>query len=293
MGSRRAAAPWLVWSLSCSASVFIACGSAKPPQHAAANSAQRVDEQRSDEQHSDEQHSETTGGEETTLPRVSESMDLGSQRNSREGAASRAPAGESSEVRTGDVARSSTSGAETGQASAAHPANQDPETEPRKILYRSTPEGLIIEVAGARFRPQATPVKLSNGGYAIELRVTAEATDGKSHGLLSPENGTLALAATLFDKHGKQLAHHVDERRGEDHEFLTPSAELVLSRRWPSGSVKGPLFWGQRVKLFVGLWGLSASDEGEGRTRPVRKLFVVEMVGGAKPVAVITPPDVD
>lgn len=158
----------------------------------------------------------------------------------------------------------------------------------REVVYRVTPEGLAVEVDGVRFKPSAKPVKKANGGYAIAISVQAEATDDQTHFLLSPENGPLSFAAKIFDKNGAQVAHHSDHRSGEDSQFITPDGRLMLSREWPSGSVKGPLWWGQKVTLHVGLWGLGTSAE---NTRPLNKFFVVEMVGGAKPQAIITPPE--
>jgi hypothetical protein len=50
------------------------------------------------------------------------------------------------------------------------------------------------------------------------------------------------------------------------------------------------LFWGQSVKLEVGLWGIGLATE---KTRPMKKFFVVNMVGGAKPQAVVTHPEIN
>ncbi len=187
---------------------------------------------------------------------------------------------------------------------AAEPAPADAKAEPdsgppevRNVTYRVTDQGLLVEVAGVRFKPMAKAVKNSKGGYEVELTVMAESMDDDSHVLLSPENGPLAFAATIYNKNGSEQAHHGDTREGGEQEFIIPGAAIKLQRSWPSGSVKGPLWWGQKLKLYVGLWGLGAGADSErkdaGRTRPVRKLFVVEMTAGAKPKAIITPPDVE
>lgn len=160
--------------------------------------------------------------------------------------------------------------------------------EQRNVVYRVSPGGLVVEVDGTRFKPTATAKKLGGGAYGIDLTVLAEAIDDRTHTLLSPQAGPLSIAATIFDKHGKEHARYGDTRDGEDQEFLMPGGTLTLTRSWPSGSVKGPLWWGQTVRLEVGLWGLGAEQDAG---RPVRKLFVVEMVGGNKPQAVVSPPE--
>ena len=66
---------------------------------------------------------------------------------------------------------------------------------------------------------------------------------------------------------------------------LRPRAAPV----WP-GRGQPKLWWGQTVTLEVGLWGVRAESE---REKPVRRLFVVKMVGGNSPQPVITPPTLD
>lgn len=148
-----------------------------------------------------------------------------------------------------------------------------------------------MEADGVRFKPTATPVRLANGGYSIQLEVAVEVTDDRTHTLLSPPHGPLALAAQIRDKNDQQVAHHSDTREPgsakDDLTVLEPGGTSVLKRTWPSGTVKGPLWWGQKVRLMVGLWGLGADDE---TPRPLNKLFLVDMVAGAKPSAIISPP---
>jgi hypothetical protein len=165
-----------------------------------------------------------------------------------------------------------------------------PEREPRKITYRVTPQGLEVDVAGVRIVPQATAIKLKNGGYALSVSAKMKATDSEAHTVLSPENGPLAFSVILYDKHGRELARHGDHRSGNDQEFVLPGSELEMARDWPSGAVQGPLWWGQRAQLQVGLWGLSGGEP-SGETRPVKKLFVVDLSAGANPRAIISPPE--
>lgn len=160
----------------------------------------------------------------------------------------------------------------------------------RQVLYKVTPQGLVVDVDGVRFKPKAEATKKANGGYGIRVTVEAESVDDDTHVLLSPENGPLAFAVRIYDKAGTEQAHYGDERSGDEQQFIMPGGPLTLTREWPSGSVKGPLWWGQKVTLQVGLWGLGRANE---KTRPMKKFFVVEMVGGAKAQAVITPPELE
>jgi len=171
-------------------------------------------------------------------------------------------------------------------------ATSDAPVPSRDVIYKVTPEGLVVEADGVRFLPKAQPVKLANGGYGIRLEVTARVVDERTHTLLGHAHGPLSIAALIEDGKGQQKARHADSRgdgpRAGELEILQPGQDVVLTRSWPSGSVKGPLWWGQKVRLQVGLWGLGADDEAP---RPLRKLCTVDMVAGAKPVAVVSPPE--
>jgi hypothetical protein len=175
------------------------------------------------------------------------------------------------------------------ELAAAEEAKAEAVPAMREVVYTVTPQGLTIEVEGARFKPRATVTKQPGGGFGIDLVVEAEAKDERNHTLLSPTLGPLAIAARIRDKADKEVAHYADRRVGDGQELLLPGNPLVLKRSWPSGEVKGPLWWGQKVHLDVGLWGLGTdADAG----RPLKKLFVVDMVGGHKPQAIISPPDI-
>ena len=199
-----------------------------------------------------------------------------------------APADESRGEGSGREAKEAELEGAQGTQDEAQGKKQASDPEPRQVIYRVTPEGLLIEVAGVRFQPQAEAVKHANGGYGIRLKVKAQSIDDQAHVLLSPKGGPLALAATIYQKNGSQHAQHGDTREGNDREFVMPGGVLELTREWPSGTVRGPLWWGQKVRLDVGLWGLGGAENSD--ERPVRKLFVVDMVGGANARAVITPP---
>jgi hypothetical protein len=102
--------------------------------------------------------------------------------------------------------------------------------------------------------------------------------------------GPLAIAAKIFDKKGNISAEHSDQREGLEQQFVMQGGPLTFERTWPSGAVKGPLWWGQRVRLQAGLWGLGTDGESG---RPLRKLFVVDMSGKANAKPVISAPTVD
>lgn len=169
----------------------------------------------------------------------------------------------------------------TDESPAAASPSEGP--EPRQILYKVTPEGLVVEVEGLELVPHAKPVRM-RGGWGVEISVEATALDDRMHRLLTPEHGPLAFAADITRK-GK-TERFTDERQGDDEMFITPGDSQTLTRRFP-GEGLAPLWWGNELTLEAGLWGLAADAD---RRRQVRKLFVVKMVAGNKPQPVITPP---
>jgi hypothetical protein len=190
-----------------------------------------------------------------------------------------------------EAAKAETTGGATAPVDEAADDSDAPPEEPgeanegRRVLYRMTNEGLLIEVDGVELRPSVKPVQYK-GGWAVEVRVKATATDERTHRLLSPENGPLMFAAKI-EKNGKTETIG-DERVGDDETFISPGDSTELTRRFPSGKL-APLWGGQTLTLYVGLWGLGADAD---RRRPVRKLFVLKMVTGSrKPQPVITPPE--
>lgn len=160
-----------------------------------------------------------------------------------------------------------------------------PDKPERQILYRLTGKGLVVEIDGMRFEPVAKPVRY-RGGWAVEISVSATATDERTHSLLTPENGPLTFYAEV--QKGGNIETFGDQRDGEDDTFVTPGDTTELSRQFPS---KGspPMWGGQSLTLQVGLWGLGAEDS---ERRPVKKLFLVKMVTGNKtPQPIIAAPE--
>lgn len=171
---------------------------------------------------------------------------------------------------------------------APKPAPVAASSDAREIVYRVTPKGLVIELDGVHLRPEAKPFKDKNGAYGIELVLRAESFDGRQYWLNKPDEGPLSIAGKIESKDGKSTRFS-DERAGGNDEVITEGAARTFRQRWP-GRGQPKLWWGQTVTLEIGLWGVRTEAA---RERPVQRLFVVKMVAGNKPVAVITPPTLD
>jgi hypothetical protein len=163
------------------------------------------------------------------------------------------------------------------------------EVSGREVVYRVTPTGLVIELDGIHFRPEAKPFKAKNGAYGIELSVSAESFDGRKYWVDKPSAGPLSLAGKIEDKAGKALRFS-DQRKPAGEEGVTAGEPYRFRQRWPATGQ--PKLWpGQKLTLEVGLWGVRAEA---GRQRPVRRFFVVEMTAaGNRPRAVVSPPTMD
>lgn len=155
------------------------------------------------------------------------------------------------------------------------------EPKGREITYRMTSGGLLIEVEGVDLAPKAEAVK-TDKGWVVALTVRATAKDQHAHRLLSPEKGPLMVAAEV-DRAGK-VEHIGDERKGDGEQTLSADEPTNFTRK-----INVPIWAGQTLTLHVGLWGLGRDAE---EKRPIKKLFIVKMVAGAKkPQPVITAPE--
>ena len=165
----------------------------------------------------------------------------------------------------------------------------DPAADPnrqREVLYKMTPNGLVVEVEGASFLVTAKAVRKGNQGWGVRVEVEASAIDGESHRLLSPKSGPLAFAVERSK--GGNIKKSGDSRDGDDERLITPGDKLTFSRDWPAKGKRGAAF-GEAIKIQAGLWGLA--KEG-GRRRPVRKFAIVQMVvRQGKPKVFVNPPD--
>ncbi len=158
----------------------------------------------------------------------------------------------------------------------------------REIVYRVTAKGLVIEVDGIHLRPEAKPFKDKSGAYGVELVVNAESFDGRQYWVNQPGEGPLSIAGKVETKGGKS-SRFADQRDGSGEQAVTAAEPRRFKQRWP-GRGQPKLWWGQTVTLEIGLWGVRADG---GRERPVRRLFVVKMLAGNQPQAVISPPAMD
>jgi hypothetical protein len=153
---------------------------------------------------------------------------------------------------------------------------------PREVEYKVTPEGLVIVTDGVTMKPRAKAVKIK-GGWGVEVSV--EVTTDKLRFLTNPENGPLAFAGSVTTT--KETKAFTDERKGSDALNVQPGDPKTITRTFP-GKGQQPLWWGEKLELTAGLWGLG----NDGERRPLNKLFKLtfEAREGAKPL--ILPPDV-
>lgn len=176
-----------------------------------------------------------------------------------------------------------------GKAEAKPSSSEDEKDskKPREVTFQMTPTGLVIDVEGVRMEPKAVAIRLEDEehkqtGWGVKLTVKVEATDGHVHRFMKPEHGALMMAAEI-DRKGKK-DRIGDERKGDGEETVTRGAPVTLERTFTK-----PIWSGQSVTLFVGVWGLGRDTE---EKRLIRKLFVVKMVAGnKKPTPVVSPPE--
>lgn len=164
----------------------------------------------------------------------------------------------------------------------------DPEPKNREIVYRVTPKGLVIEIDGLHLRPEAKSFKDKHGAYGVELVVKAESFDGRQYWVSHPKEGPFSIAGKIESKASKP-ARFSDQREAKGEELVRSGEPHTFRQRWP-GKGQPKLWWGQTLTLEVGLWGFRTDAA---RERPVRRLFLVKMVGGNKPQPVLTPPTLD
>ena len=158
----------------------------------------------------------------------------------------------------------------------------------RDVVYRVTPQGLVIELSGIHLRPVAKAFRDAKGTYGVDLSLTAESFDDRQYWLSRPAEGPLSIAGRIETAAGKRV-RFADERRGDDEEVVRAGEPRQFKQRWP-GKGQPKLHAGETLTLEVGLWGVHAESE---RERPVRRLFEVKLVGAQPPQAVVSPPTLD
>lgn len=159
----------------------------------------------------------------------------------------------------------------------------------REVVYRVTPQGLLIEVNGIHLRPSVKVARDAGGAYTLELTLSAESFDGRQYWLSHPDEGPFSIAGKIESKGGKPQRFG-DERTGSAREEVVTSAEPKRwKQRWP-GKGQPKLRSGQTLTLEVGLWGVRSDSE---QQRAVRRLFEVKLHAASHPDPVITPPTLD
>jgi hypothetical protein len=176
-----------------------------------------------------------------------------------------------------------TADAEADATQAVPPGPAD--DAPREILFLIKPDGLQVDIEGARFRPHAKAIRVG-GGWGVEVNVDAVSHDDRTHSLLRADTGVLAFAG--LTRRGGEEARFADTREGGEEQLLFPDGPLTLSRNWPGTSGQAALRRGDELVLEVGLWGLGDTAA---QRRPVKKFFLVQMkVTDKPPRPVVTPP---
>jgi hypothetical protein len=177
----------------------------------------------------------------------------------------------------------------TASGAESKPPNKASEFSGRDIVYRVTPQGLVIEVGGIHLHPEAKALKQAGGTYAVQLTLTAESFDERQYWLSKPAGGPLAVAGKIEAAAGKKQ-RFADQKRGDaEQEVVRAGEPRKFKQRWP-GKGQPKLRSGQTLTLEVGLWGVHADTEQE---RAVKRLFELKLVGADPPQAVITPPTMD
>jgi len=179
--------------------------------------------------------------------------------------------------------------AELSRATLGADSAKQSEHGSREIVYRVTPQGLVIEVNGIHLKPAAKVARDAKGAYTLELTLTAESFDGRQYWLSQPDEGPFSVAGKIESKGGKPQRFG-DERTGTVREEVVTSAEpRRFKQRWP-GKGQPQLRSGQALTLEVGLWGVRSDSE---QQRAVRRLFEVKLLAANHPEPVITPPTLD
>lgn len=179
--------------------------------------------------------------------------------------------------------------AELSQATQGANATKENDRGGREVVYRVTPQGLVIEVNGIHLRPSVKVARDARGAYTLELTLTAESFDGRQYWLSQPAEGPFSIAGKIESKAGKPQRFG-DERTGATREEVVTSAEpRRFKQRWP-GKGQPQLRSGQTLTLEVGLWGVRSDSE---QPRAVRRLFEVKLLATSHPDPAITPPTLD
>jgi hypothetical protein len=140
-----------------------------------------------------------------------------------------------------------------------------PEKVGHQLVYRLSPDGILILALETEFRPSVKSKRVQ-GGYVFVVSVEAEA--GKAIELLAGKAGPLSLSARVL-RPAEQFVH--DERGDSKVISLASGQSQVFERTFPSLPEK-PLARGQEVEIRFGLWGLGTNEKDR---LPVQRFFTV------------------
>jgi hypothetical protein len=141
-----------------------------------------------------------------------------------------------------------------------------------EVVYRVSPDGMVILALDAQFHPSAK-VRRVQGGYVVSVSVEVEAKTPIE--LLGGKSGPLSLSARV--RRPTEEFHH-DERGDSKMISLAAGETRKFERSFPSLPVK-PLARSQEAELRFGLWGLGRDEEDR---LPVNKFFTVKVIVDAK-----------
>jgi hypothetical protein len=162
----------------------------------------------------------------------------------------------------------STNEVESAASPDPKPASEKKTQSGHDVIYRVSPEGMVIIALDTEFHPTAT-VKRVQGGYVVNVRVEVE--PGKSVELLAGKDGPLALSARV--RRPAEEFHH-DERGDSKIISLGASETKTYERTFPSLPLR-PLSRSQEAELRFGLWGIGRNEEDR---LPIKKFFTVRVV---------------
>jgi len=155
----------------------------------------------------------------------------------------------------------------------------------RWVKYTSS-AGLQIDLdGGPQFVVTASAVRVREG-WGVSVRTSAR-SQGRPQKLASSKRGPWVFKGSV-ERQG-QASTFEEAREGTD--VVTLEREpIVFTREWPGDSTEKPLDPNDKLKLEVGLWGISGITSDT--PLPVKTLFVVRATPGAgKPRVVVQKPE--
>jgi hypothetical protein len=156
----------------------------------------------------------------------------------------------------------------------------------RWVKYTPTSAGLEINLdGGIHFFATASPFRMGEG-RGVKVRLDAN-TKGATEKLANPKHGPLVFNGSLERAgHTKALQ---DTREG-DEVALLGRKPISFFREWPEGSSDKPLTGDDKLRLEIGLWGVSGRSSAD--PLPWKYLFLVRAsVVNGQPRVVLAKPE--